>query len=192
MKKIFDFVIRPLNVYTASPNNLQYQTANQVVCGQASLANGSARESAVVDNSGNLFLDRTVTVTFTIASGTPTSTGGYVNIYVAGSNDGTIFPRIQLTSGAPVATGAGDASVGALGVPPNLRLIGTFGLGTPSSAGERTFRTEPLSVASAFGGNLPAKFSIIIENQTGVAFSTSTTSTANFVQEQGIITTSGT
>lgn len=177
--------------WAATTNLEQYPTAGQIACTLTSLATGSTRESATVSNTTNKYLDYLIQATFTIASGSPTTTGPYVNIYANGSEDGTLWPIIQLTSGAPVATGAGDASIGALGVPNNLRLIGSFGLQTTTSAGERTFRTEPMSVAQAFGGNVPPAFSILVENQVGVAFSTSTTSTVNYVEQQGLATTSG-
>lgn len=175
----------------ATKNLLNYETPGQVACSIASLASGSSRESAVVDNSSALYQDRLISLTFTLASGSPTTNGPYVNIYANGSNDGTLWPIIQLSSAAPFATGGGDASVGAIGAPTNLRLIGSFGLQTSTTSAERTFRTEPMSVAQAFGGVLPPKFSIVVENQTGVAFSSSTTTTTNYLEQQGITTTSG-
>lgn len=175
----------------ATKNLVAYETPGQVACSIASLASGSTRESAVVDDTTDKFLDRLVALTFTIASGSPTTNGPYVNIWASGSDDGTLWPIIQLSSGAPFTTGAGDGSVGALGVPPNLRWVGAIGLQTTTTTAERTFRTQAFSVAAAFGGQLPPKFSILIENQTGVAFSTSTATTVNYLEQQGISTTSG-
>lgn len=175
----------------ATKNLVNYEAPGTVACTLTSLASGSARESAIVDNSANKFLDDLVALTFTIASGAPSTTGPYVNIYAAGSEDGTLWPVIQLASGAPQATGGGDAALGALGVPTNLRLIGSFGLQTTTSTVERTFRTEPFSVAQAFGGVLPPKYSIIVENQVGVALTTATATTAQYVQHQPITTTAG-
>jgi len=175
----------------ATKNLINYETGGSITATLPSLASGSAWESAVVDNSSNKFLDDLITVTFTIASGTPTSNGPYVNFYAAASADGTLFPQTQLSNGTTYATGTGSQSVGALGVPPNLRLIGSMALQTTNSAAERTFRTEPMSVARAFGGVLPQKYSIIVENQVGVALSSSTTTSANNIAHQPITTTSG-
>lgn len=175
----------------ATENRIKYETPGQVVCSIASLATGSTRESDVVDNSSVKYLDRFVALTVTVGSGTPSTTGPYINVYAAGSADGTLFPITHLSSAAVYATGGGDSSVGALGVPANLRLIGTFGLQTTTTNGERTFRTQPFSVAQAFGGVLPPKFSILVENQTGLTFSTSTATTTNYLEQQGITTTSG-
>jgi hypothetical protein len=96
------------------------------------------------------------------------------------------------SNGTTYTTGAGSGSVGALGTPANLFLIGSFGLQTTTSNGERSFRTEPFSVGAAFPDGLPDEFSLIIENQTGVAFSSSVTATgANYIQYMPIWTTSG-
>jgi hypothetical protein len=114
-----------------------------------------------------------------------------VYIYASGSIDGTLFPIVQKSDGTTFTTGAGDGSVGALATPNNLRLVGSFAFQTTTSTGERTFRTEPFSVAQAFGGVLPKKYSLVIENQTGVAFSSSTATTATYLQHGPIDTTSG-
>lgn len=175
----------------ATKNLMEFESNNAITCTLASLANASSRESAVIDNSTDKRLDRPVSLTFTIASGSPATAGPYVNVYAAASFDGTRFPITQKSDGTPYTTGAGDASVGALSNPNSLRLIGTFGFQSTTSNAERTFRTEPMSIAAAFGGNMPKKVSIIVENQTGVAFSSSTATTANLLEETGLETTSG-
>ncbi len=176
----------------AATNNLQgYGTSGAIACTMTSLATGSTRESAVFLATTASYLDYLIQLTFTMLSGAPSTAGPSVNVYASGSEDGTLWPIISLSSGAPYATGGGDSSVGALGVPPNLRLIGSFGLQTTTTSAERTFRTQPFSVAQAFGGNIPPKFSILVENQTGLSFSTSTLTTATYLEQQGIYTTSG-
>jgi hypothetical protein len=175
----------------ATKNLLGYGASSSITITLASLANTSARESNVIDNTTILAQDYQVEVIFTILNGSPTSTGPYVSIYANGSIDGTLWPTIQLSSAAPKATGAGDASVGTLGAPPDLPQIGSYGLQTTTSAAERTFATQPFSVAAAFGGTLPQKFSIIVDNETGLAFSTSTVTTAQLLRVTPVYTTSG-
>jgi hypothetical protein len=174
----------------ATGNKLAYAGSATVACTLTSLASGSTRESNVRSNSTNLNFDDHVAVTFTIASGTP-GAGYAVNVYANGSVDGTLWPIVMNGTGAAIATGAGDASFGAIGVPQNVKLVGSYGISTATSSAERTFRTPPFSVAAAFGGALPAAYSIMVENQTGVALSSSTTSTAQLVEVNGIYTTSG-
>lgn len=174
----------------STANKLAYGTPAQVAATIGSLATGSTRESASVSNTANLYFDYQVELTFTIASGSPSTTGPYVNVYANGSVDGTLWPIIQLSSGAPKATAGTDASIGALAVPSNLPLIGTFALQTTSSSGERTFRTPVYYVSSAYGA-CPEAISFMIENQMGVAFSTSTVTTANYLEVTPIYSTSG-
>lgn len=176
----------------AATSNLEgYAGSATLACSIASLVSGSARESATRSNTSAKNFDDYVTVTFTLATGSPAGGGGFVNIYANGSVDGTIWPIIQLSSGGTYQTGGGDASVGALGTPPNLRLIGSFGIQSTTSNAERTFRTQPFSVAKGFGWALPSAYSIIVEDQTGVGFSSSTVTTAALVEVEGIFTTSG-
>ena len=169
----------------------KFTAAAQVACTIASLASGSARESDVIDNSSTKHLDKLIQLTFTLASGTPsTSVGPFVNLYVAAQEGSDLFPTANLNTGAPFQTGAGDASVGARGNPANLRPLGTFTILSNSSNAERSFRTQPFSVAAACGGIIPNKFSIIVENLTGLAFSSSGTSTSrNYLSQTGISTT---
>jgi hypothetical protein len=175
----------------ATSNLTGYAGSATIACTQTSLGIGSTRETAVRSNTSAKNIDDVVAVTFTLASGAPNTGGGYVNVWANGSVDGTIWPIIQLSSGAVFQTGGGDASVGLLGAPTNLRLIGSFGLQSTTSSGERTFRTEPYSVGAGFGGVLPPAYSLLLENQSGVVFSTSTASTAQLVEVNGIYSTSG-
>lgn len=175
----------------AATKNLEnFETAGAVTCTMTSLATGSSRESAVIDNSSNLYLDDSIQVTFTIASGSPSTSGAALYVYVAYSTDGTIFPKIQLSNGTTFQSGAGDGAVGALGVPSNLRQIGSFTLQSTTSTGERTFTTEPMSIMAVLG-YLPKKYSIVVENQLGVALSSSTTTTAQNLEHSPLSTTSG-
>ncbi len=178
---------------SATNNLIAYGGGAQIACTLTSLASGSARESAVQSNASNKYFDYLVAVTFTIASGTPSTANPAVNIYASGSVDGTIWPIIQGSGGATVTTGTGDSSAGALSVSvlTQLKLLGTFAIQTTTSAGERTFRTQAYSIARGFDGTLPVAFSVLVENITGVVFSTSTATTAQYVEVNGVYTTSG-
>lgn len=119
----------------------------------ASLTTGSARASAVVDNATNKFLDALVQIAIK-TGGSGTAATGYVNIYAYGTaNGGTDYGEN--------ATGS-DAAI-TLVSPTNLRLLGTLNCVSNST----TYKSNPMSVASAFRGSMPEKWGIIIENQTG-------------------------
>lgn len=128
-----------------------------------SLAAAGARESTAIDNSSNLYLDALIRVTATLAAGSPASDKA-IYIYAYGSEDGTNY--------GDNATGA-DAAI-TLRTPTNLRLIGV--ISTPDS-GALTYKSQPISVASAFGGILPRRWGIVVQNKTNLAFGTGCTAT---------------
>lgn len=115
----------------------------------------AGRESTVVDNGTNLYLDALVTVIAKLAAGTPANDKA-IYVYAYGSEDGTNYDD--------PATGA-DAAI-TLRDPTNLRLIGV--INTPDS-GALSYK-KTFSVAQAFGGILPRKWGIVVRNYTGVAF----------------------
>ncbi len=131
----------------------KYGTNNQTItCTLASLTNNSARSSAAVDNTSNLFLD--VLVMLQIKSGaSSTASTGAVNVYAYGTVDG----------GTTYTEGAGTDAGITLTVPPNARLIGVINV----VANATTYKAGPFSVAAAFGGVLPDHWGIIVENKTG-------------------------
>jgi hypothetical protein len=188
----FLIVVALLSVlWAATTNRPGYEGGTALACTTTSLASGSTRESNTKANPSTTGdFDWMVTLTFTLASGSPSTTNPSVNIYANGSVDATLWPIIQLSSGATAATGAGDASVGALSTVPQLKLIGSYLLQTTTTNAERTFRTQPFSVGAGFG-TMPPAFSILIENQTGVAFSSSTATTAQYLEINGAYSSSG-
>ena len=57
-----------------------------------------------------------------------------------------------------------DAAI-TLASPSNLRLVGVINV----VANSTTYIGGPLSIASAFGGTLPARWGIVLENRSGAA-----------------------
>jgi hypothetical protein len=135
------------------------------------LGNGSARQSASVDNTTNLYLDALVTVTIkTPSSGI--AAPKVVNVYVAGSIDGTTWPGGG--SGNNDGVTGSDATI-TLESPTNLTLLGVVNVPTAS----QTVVSEPMSVSQALNGaplaGLPPKWSIILDNESGAALVTGST-----------------
>lgn len=133
---------------------LAFGTSTALTITLTSLAQAAARESTAVDNSSNKYLDALVYVQFKLQTGTPAS-DKVVNVYAYGSEDGTNY--------GDNATGS-DAAV-TLRSPSNLRLIGTI---AAPDAGGLTYKSQPMSVATAFGGILPRKWGIVVENRTNI------------------------
>lgn len=161
----------------SSNNKLAFAASAAITCTLTSLANGSARQSASVDNSSNLYLDYLITAICSIITGTIASDKA-VNIYAAGSEDGMVWPGEG--SGNNDGVTGSDAAI-TLESPTNLRLIGSISV--PTSL--KVYTSQPISVAAAFAGILPRKFSIIIENRTGLAFASS----GNGLQGSGVYST---
>lgn len=132
----------------------KFGTSNQAItCTITSLANNGQRQSTAVDNSSNLFLDALVTVIVKTA-GSGTSSTGYVAVYAYGTADGG-------TNYSDGASGS-DGSI-TLTSPPNVKFLGVIN----AVANSTTYKGGPFSVAAAFGGVLPEKWGIIIQNTTG-------------------------
>jgi len=134
----------------------KYGTTDQTITLTiASLASTNSRESTVIDNTTNLFSDALVVLKIkTNAAGT--SSSGVVYVYAYGTVDnGTTY--------TDTATGS-DAGITQTS-PTNLKLIGIINC----VANATTYKGGPFSVAQAFGGVLPAKWGIVIENQTAAA-----------------------
>lgn len=120
-----------------------------------SLGSGAARESTAVDNSTNLYLDALVTVVAKLATGTPGSERS-IYIYAYGSEDGTNY--------GDNASGT-DAAL-TMRSPHNLKLLDVLNV---PDAGALTYKSQPISIAQAFGGVLPRKWGIVVVNASGLA-----------------------
>jgi hypothetical protein len=119
----------------------------------ASLTNNSARQSTIVDNSTNVYLDALVQLKIKSAASS-TSATGYINVYAIGTVDG----------GTTYTENAGASDTGiTLTSPTNAILIGRLNV----VANATTYYSTPMSVAAAFGGVLPDHWGIIVENKTG-------------------------
>lgn len=125
----------------------------------ASLASSATagREGTAVDNSSNLYLDFFVQFGFKLQTGTPANDKA-IYVFAYGSQDGTNY--------TDNATGS-DAAI-TMRDPTNLRRIDT--VACPDSGG-LTYKSNPTSVALAFGGWMPRKWGPAIRNYTGVTFS---------------------
>lgn len=134
----------------------KFATSTGITCSLASLADNTARESTAIDNSTNLYEDALVYLAVKLQAGTPTGEKA-IFVYVYGSEDGTNYTDNATGSNASITMRS----------PTNLIPIGV--IATPDS-GALTYKGV-FSVAKAFDGILPRKWGIVVENQTGVAFS---------------------
>lgn len=146
-------------------------SGQSITCTITSLANNGARQSTVVSNASNKYIDALVSLIVKSAAAS-TSSSGYVNVYAYGTTDNG-------TSYSDGASGS-DGSI-TLTSPPNMRLIGRINV----VANSTTYNSGPMSVAAAFGGVLPEKWGIVVENKTAATLDASVGS-ANY---QGVYNT---
>ena len=124
----------------------------------ASLANAAMRQSAYVDNATDLFLNALVSAIFTLNSSGVSATG-VINIYAYGTAN----------NGSSYTSGASGANASYTGEKLNLLLVASLDANANSEVVSTTF-----DIASAFGGVLPARWGLIVENLSGAALSAST------------------
>jgi len=137
----------------------KYGTSNQAItCTITSLTNTSLRGSTAVDNSSNVFIDILVFVKIkTNAAGT--SSTGYVDVYAFGTADG----GTTYSAGFAGTDGAFSGKTSALVRLGRIEAV----------ANATTYYGGPWSVAAAFGGSLPEKAGIVVDNESGATLDAS-------------------
>ncbi len=119
-----------------------------------SLANGSWRQSASVDNTTNKYVD--ALVGGSVQTGTTPTANTSIDIYAYGQYDGSA----EFTAGCS----GSDAAYTADGEETLLRYLGSIVVDATS---DQDYEWGPWSVASAFGGIMPQRWGLVAENNTG-------------------------
>jgi len=132
----------------------KYANADNITISLASLANDAKRQSAVIDNTSNLHLDAHVQLK--VKTGGTVSGDKAVYVYAYGATD---------SNGLGYSGGASGSDAAFSGTLANTKLIGV--IGTPASGS--AYESDIMSVAAGFGGSLPNKWGIIVENKSGSA-----------------------
>lgn len=147
----------------ASEARTGYGTSTAITCTLASLAQGSARQSAYIDNTSNKFLDAIIYLKIKLQNTTPGSDKAIYVWFYGGSEDGALWGYTDNATGS-------DAAL-TMRSPSNLR--GPFVIVTPDTGGLE-YKAVIGSVAAFFGGVLPKRWGIVVENKTNVTFSATT------------------
>jgi hypothetical protein len=133
----------------------KYASAASITISLATLADSAKRQSDVVDNSSNLYLDAQIQLK--VKTGGTVSGDKAVYVYAYGTTD---------SSGLGYSGGASGNDSAFSGTLANTKLIGV--ISTPASG--TAYESDIMSVAAGFGGLLPGKWGIIVENKSGSAF----------------------
>lgn len=130
-----------------------YDTADTVTLTLASLANGSWRQSTAVVNTTDLFLD--ALLGGSVQTGTTPTANGTIDIYLYASYDGTNY-----TGGAS----GSDAAYTADGEENLFVFVKSIIVDATS---DQDYVWGPISVAAAYGGIMPSRWGVVVENNTG-------------------------
>ena len=131
----------------------------------ASTTTGVAASAAATTSTTNNVVDAMVTVTITVGAHTPSATTNIL-IWAVGSEDGTTYAGAQ--SGSVESFGADSAET--IDVDGNnMNYLGAIHCHTASVQ----YISKPFSIAAAFGGVMPRKWQIVVQNQTGTALAAS-------------------
>lgn len=146
---------------------LAYGGKTTITVSLASVTNGSARESTVIDNTTNKYLDALLRV----QTKGQTSGTGLLEMYVYAALGDTTY-----TDGA---TGSDAAFTAANRL--NARFVGAVQMNAANAV------SAMFSIAAAFGGVLPDKWGLIFINNSGATMST--TSGDHVVEYEGVYQT---
>lgn len=118
-------------------------------------------QSAVVDNSSNLYEDAHVQVVLDFANTAPANSKACY-LYAYSALETTYTNPASGTEGTITLT---DVTT----TPQNLKLIGTI----PYNTADEVVESSVFSVGQAFGGTLPIKWGLVLINHTGAAIAAS-------------------
>jgi hypothetical protein len=130
-------------------------------------------QSAVIDNTTDLYLDALVQVVLDFANTAPGNDKA-AYIYAYGGLATTYTNPASGTEGAITLTTI-------VSTQPNIKLVGVVAYNTADEVVE----SQPMSVAAAFGGVLPPKWGIVLVNYSGAALAAS----GNTVKYRGVYAT---
>lgn len=142
----------------------------------ASLADSSTagRESTVVDNTTNLFLDVLIMAKIKTQNSGSISAPSAAFLYAyATADNGTTYPDTVTGSDAAIT----------LNNPTQLKLLGAI----YAAAINTQYKSSVFSLAALYGGRMPAKWGVVVVNDTGTALSA--TGSDHGVWYQGVYAT---
>jgi hypothetical protein len=153
-----------------------FGTATNITCTLTSLADSSTagRESTVVSNTTDKFLDALVFGYIKTQNSGSISAPSAVFVYA--------YASVDAGSNYPDAVTGADAAI-TMNSPTQLKLLGSIYV----AAINTTYKGGPWSVASLYGGKMPERWGLVVQNDCGTAFSA--TGSDHQFKYQGIFAT---
>ena len=146
---------------------LNYAASAAITITTNSLASTSARQGTAVDNTSNDYLDCLLGGSFKTATGS-LGTNPVVNVWLFALTDGTNY------------SGGASGSDASYTMPTSTGNLVLFDVVPVNTAGTVEYM-PPKSVASAFGGVVPPKWGVIVQNLTGLALDASAGGALSYV-----------
>lgn len=129
-----------------------------------------ASSAAITVGTANNVTDHLVQVTLTGPATVTATASTIISLFAYGSIDGTIWSGSNTTNELIDGT---DKAIAWSANGNQARFLGNA-IATTTSAGTSViYKSEPMSIAAAFGGTLPAKYVIVAQNQSGAALAAS-------------------
>lgn len=153
---------RTLTPLTAPTVTSFASLANSLTAVASSAALTVGTTASVADHLAQVSITGPATVTATTTT--------QVNLFVYGSIDGTIWSGSNTTNELIDGT---DKAITWSANGNQAKYLGVAMATTTTAGTSVVYKSEPLSVAAAFGGTLPAKYVIVAQNQTGAALAAS-------------------
>ena len=132
----------------------------------ASSTTAVASSAAVTVGSSANITDHEVVVTASSPATFTGSAGTTVNVFAYASADGTNWAN---ATGANENIDGTDKAIVWSANGNNARFLGTILMPMATAGTSTIYRSQPFSIASAFGGAMPSKYVIVLQNQTGAA-----------------------
>jgi hypothetical protein len=152
-------------------NKIAYAASAALTILLNGLVGASARASAFVDNATNLYVDALVSIKFTLNATGTTGDHGCVNVYAYASEDGTTYGPFGGPAGKEAIDGTDKAiTVNFSPAPSTLWGLRIGLVQIQTGAAGVVYVSPPFAVAQAFGGTMPRRWGIVVENRCGIAF----------------------
>lgn len=142
-----------------------YGTNTSMTLTTTTMSNATYRQGPVIDNSSDKYVDALVQLTVVPATSGTGSTGHIIAFAYGTVDGGTTYPD-NVTGTAGDLTPYSPVGLVPIGVIPCNANSGT----------QASFKSNPMSVARAFGGILPQKWGIVYMNLSGATLPASSIS----------------
>ena len=156
---------------------LNYGSTQSLACTSFNSAANSTTDlrssAAATTSTSNNIVDAMVQVKITGPATHTASASTIVSVFAYGSLSGDTGWYSGASTGTVETVDGSDKAITVSANGNNLRFLGTILLHTTTAGTSIVYQSQPMSIAAAFGGLMPRKWGIVIQNQAGAALAAS-------------------